>query len=231
MIDTKLERYRKSPRLRRTKNHHGVIALHTLAGNSSDHSQRTDGLTGQPRHPRYRRGFNPHSRMGIIIPMAGIVPRFRGVCCTRMMRGRLRGRLAIVVRTLTHDLGILFSSRPTDESLRDALPKAVKAKLKSLRQPFNAVFHAVKSELNGQIADYFARSLFRREEHQGREPLKALSPLPADSFNLFQKGCKKYYLVRPPRLVSPKRRGFYRRGGTFGITHPDHQARAHLVWL
>lgn len=87
---------------------------------------------------------------------------------------------------------LMFDSVLTGKQ-RDAFQKAIKPKLKSLRKPFHVVFHPVKSDLNGQIADYFAWSLFRREEHQDHEPLKALSPIQPDSFNLFQKGYKKYY--------------------------------------
>lgn len=87
---------------------------------------------------------------------------------------------------------LVFDSVLTGKQ-RGAFIKAVKPRLKSLQKPFHIVFHPVKSDLNGQIADYFAWSTFRKLEHQDHEPLTGLQPIDPQIFNLFASGHTRYY--------------------------------------
>lgn len=76
---------------------------------------------------------------------------------------------------------------------REAFLKAVKPSLKTLGILFRVAFHPVKSDLNGQIADYFAWSLFRSLESGDTEPLAELSAFDFKPFDLFVNGHTRYY--------------------------------------
>lgn len=107
-----------------------------------------------------------------------------GLAFARWISNGLRGDFDEVI--------LMFDSVLTGKQ-RDAFQKKLKPLLKKLSKPFHIVFHPVKSDLNGQIADYFAWSTFRRLESQDEEPLRALSTVEHDVFNLFQSGHTKYY--------------------------------------
>lgn len=70
---------------------------------------------------------------------------------------------------------------------------AIKPPLKKLNVDYRIAFHPVKSDLNGQIADYFAWSTFRSLESKDDLPLEVLAPVQHSIFNLFQNGHTKYY--------------------------------------
>jgi hypothetical protein len=55
------------------------------------------------------------------------------------------------------------------------------------------VFHPVKSDLNGQIADYFSWAWFRRIERNDVESMNALSGIPWSKFDLFRNGHTQYW--------------------------------------
>ncbi|AZS12330.1 hypothetical protein SEA_KENNA_54 [Gordonia phage Kenna] len=74
-----------------------------------------------------------------------------------------------------------------------AFKSAVVPQLKQLDAEFRLLFHPVKSELNGQIADYFSWSLFRELESNDPEPRARLKPVPWTNFNLFQRGHTRYW--------------------------------------
>lgn len=76
---------------------------------------------------------------------------------------------------------------------RNAFSSAMKPHLKQLRKPFHIAFHPVKSDLNGQIADYFAWSVFRKLESQDPLPLEALAGVTHTDFNLFRNGTTRYW--------------------------------------
>lgn len=87
---------------------------------------------------------------------------------------------------------LVFDSVLTGKQ-RAAFLKAVKPALKHLQKPFHVAFHPVKSDLNGQIADYFAWSVFRKLESNDDLPLEALRGIPHDRFNIFQNGHTRYW--------------------------------------
>lgn len=87
---------------------------------------------------------------------------------------------------------LVFDSVLTGKQ-RDAFLKAVKPLLKGLHKPFHVAFHPVKSDLNGQIADYFAWSMFRNLEVDDPEPLRSLQPVRHTMFNIFRNGNIRYW--------------------------------------
>jgi hypothetical protein len=87
---------------------------------------------------------------------------------------------------------VVFDSVLTGKQ-RDAFSKAVKPALKALDKPFHIAFHPVKSDLNGQIADYFAWSVFRSLEASDPKPLQALIGVNHSRFNIFERGHTRYW--------------------------------------
>ncbi|WP_353107921.1 DUF3800 domain-containing protein [Gordonia sp. (in: high G+C Gram-positive bacteria)] len=74
-----------------------------------------------------------------------------------------------------------------------AFKQAVIPNLKKIDVKFRLLFHPVKSELNGQIADYFSWSLYRHLEVDDPEPRARLAKIPWTDFNLFQSGHTQYW--------------------------------------
>ncbi|GAC81654.1 Protein of unknown function [Gordonia malaquae] len=74
-----------------------------------------------------------------------------------------------------------------------AFKQAVVPNLKKLDVKFRLLFHPVKSELNGQIADYFSWSLYRHLEVGDSEPRARLAKVQWTDFNLFQSGHTRYW--------------------------------------
>lgn len=87
-----------------------------------------------------------------------------------------------------HEQVVLVFDSVLTGNQRAAFLKTVKPILKTLQLPFHVTFHPVKSDLNGQIADYFAWSTFRSLEHRDLEPLRALEGVEHDTFDLFRNG-------------------------------------------
>ncbi|WP_211090494.1 DUF3800 domain-containing protein [Nesterenkonia sedimenti] len=87
---------------------------------------------------------------------------------------------------------LVFDSVLTGKQ-RKAFLKVVKPKIKSLGVPFHVMFHPVKSDLNGQIADYLAWSTYRWLENEDPGPLEALEPIDPQLFDLFSQGNTRYY--------------------------------------
>jgi hypothetical protein len=69
----------------------------------------------------------------------------------------------------------------------------VKPTLAALGRPYSVMFHAVKADLNGQIADYFAWSVFRHLESGDPLPLAAIGSITHERFNLFRTGHTRYW--------------------------------------
>lgn len=87
---------------------------------------------------------------------------------------------------------MIFDSVLTKKE-QGAFKKAVVPKLKKLDVKFRLLFHPVKSELNGQIADYFSWSLYRHLEANDPEPRARLTKIQWTEFNLFQNGHTRYW--------------------------------------
>lgn len=70
---------------------------------------------------------------------------------------------------------------------------SLKSSLNTLGKPYRIAFMPVKSDLNGQIADYFAWSQFRRLESGDTSPSEELSSVKHTTFNMFQTGHTRYW--------------------------------------
>ncbi|ALA68164.1 DUF3800 domain-containing protein [Corynebacterium lactis] len=69
---------------------------------------------------------------------------------------------------------LVFDSVLTGKE-RDAFQKNIKPVLKDLKFEYKVLFHPVKQDLNGQIADYFSWAWFRMLENQDTTAFDALS--------------------------------------------------------
>ena len=72
--------------------------------------------------------------------------------------------------------------------------KVVKPILGTLGVPYRVLFHPVKQDLNGQIADYFSWAAFRLLERNDGEAVRQLMATSNwDDFNLFEKERQTYW--------------------------------------
>ena len=74
-----------------------------------------------------------------------------------------------------------------------AFKAAVKPALKQLDIPFRIAFHPVKSDLNGQIADYFSWAWLRHVESKNPAAMEALGGVKWTQFNLYRKGTRRWW--------------------------------------
>ncbi|WP_314324189.1 DUF3800 domain-containing protein [Paenarthrobacter ilicis] len=107
--------------------------------------------------------------------------------------GKALARWVAVAVGGNHDQVVLVFDSVLTGKQRDAFMKAVKPALKALEKPFHVAFHPVKSDLNGQIADYFAWSVFRSLEAKDPLPLEALVGISHSKFNIFERGHTRYW--------------------------------------
>jgi len=87
---------------------------------------------------------------------------------------------------------IIFDKALTQKD-RGAFEGTVKPELKKLGLPFHIYFHRTMSDMNGQIADYAAWSLYVWLERQEPRPLNELKDLKPSYFDIFRKGKIHYY--------------------------------------
>lgn len=88
---------------------------------------------------------------------------------------------------------LIFDSVLTGKE-RDAFTKKLKPELQELRFRYKILFHPVKQDLNGQIADYYSWSWFRKIEHGDSRYFDKLSQTtPWSQFDLFRSGSKQYW--------------------------------------
>lgn len=82
---------------------------------------------------------------------------------------------------------------------RNAFLKKLKPQLANLRIPYRVLFHPVKQDLNGQIADYFSWAMFRYLENGDITAYETLRQSAEwDDFNLFNRG-KTIYWRQPKK--------------------------------
>ncbi|WP_431837537.1 DUF3800 domain-containing protein [Cellulomonas sp. Y8] len=74
-----------------------------------------------------------------------------------------------------------------------AFKAAVKPALKQLGIPFRVAFHPVKSDLNGQIADYFSWAWLRHVESGDPSGVEALAGIRWTRFDLYQRGTRRWW--------------------------------------
>lgn len=107
--------------------------------------------------------------------------------------GRAMGKWIGSVIARDHDQVVMVFDSVLTGKQQDAFKAAVKPLLKQLPVPFRLVFHPVKSDLNGQIADYFSWAWFRHLEHGDQGPRQSLAGIPWTDFHLFRNGRTKYW--------------------------------------
>lgn len=89
---------------------------------------------------------------------------------------------------------LVFDSVLTGKK-QDAFLKLLKPQLRRLPIHYRVLFHPVKQDLNGQIADYFSWAWYRKVERGDPEHARELMSLANWSeFNLFQSGRTRYWL-------------------------------------
>ncbi|EFK55364.1 DUF3800 domain-containing protein [Corynebacterium genitalium ATCC 33030] len=88
---------------------------------------------------------------------------------------------------------MIFDSVLTGKK-RNAFLKKIKPILGELGVKYRVLFHPVKQDLNGQIADYFSWAAYRTLERQDSATEDRLKEaVHWDDFNLFQKGDRVYW--------------------------------------
>ncbi|PMC61192.1 hypothetical protein CJ204_12320 [Corynebacterium xerosis] len=88
---------------------------------------------------------------------------------------------------------LVFDSVLTGKK-QDAFLKQLKPELSKLSVPYRVLFHPVKQDLNGQIADYFSWAWFRFVERDDAAPSQALGKHPNwSTFDLFNTGTTRYW--------------------------------------
>lgn len=92
-----------------------------------------------------------------------------------------------------HKVVLIFDSVLVGRE-RDAFLKNIKPVFRDLKLEFRILFHPVKQDLNGQIADYFSWAFFQLKEHEKPEYSEVLSKHHKwDNFNIFQAGRILYW--------------------------------------
>ncbi|WP_373138201.1 DUF3800 domain-containing protein [Mycobacterium marinum] len=107
--------------------------------------------------------------------------------------GRAMGKWIASVVATNHDQVVMVFDSVLTGRQQDGIKSAVKPELKQLSVPFRLVFHPVKSDLNGQIADYFSWAWFRHIERGDPEPRSSLAGIPWTEFHLFRNGHTRYW--------------------------------------
>lgn len=120
-------------------------------------------------------------------------PRFQDEVALLSLFGKAMGRWIEKAVAVDHDQVVMVFDSVLTGKKQDAFKRTMKPALKSLGVPFRISFHPVKQDLNGQIADYFSWSAFRRLERGDDGPVRALSGIPWTMFNLFPAGTSRYW--------------------------------------
>lgn len=92
-----------------------------------------------------------------------------------------------------YQIVVLFDQALTSKK-QGAFMAAVKPELKRLRKPFRIYFHQMKTDANGQIADYICWSKYVELERSENRPWQAIQQtLRSTSFNIFRSSHTRYY--------------------------------------
>lgn len=107
--------------------------------------------------------------------------------------GTAMGRWICKAAGTGHDQVVLVFDSVLTGRKQDAFKAAVKPALKQLGIPFHLCFHPVKSDLNGQIADYFSWAMFRRLENRDNRSYLQLWFDGWTEFHIFHNGHTRYW--------------------------------------
>lgn len=106
--------------------------------------------------------------------------------------GGALGKYLLMVEHTTYSPIVLIFDSALSAKHRKAFLGAVKPQLTRLGRPYRIMFKPVKEDVNGQVADYYAWSLFRRLE-SGDNSLLSRLPIRHTTFNIFQRGHTRYW--------------------------------------
>lgn len=109
-----------------------------------------------------------------------------------LFAGALSKWLLKAIRPEFDHIVIMFDVALTKRHQK-AFLATIKPILAGIGRPYSILFHSVKADLNGQIADYFAWSVFRSLESGDPLPLAAIASVPHEQFNLFRNGHTRYW--------------------------------------
>jgi hypothetical protein len=89
---------------------------------------------------------------------------------------------------------VIVFDQALSKKKQGAFMAAVKPELKAIRKPFRIYFHQMKTDANGQIADYICWAKFVELERNEMRPWSAITTrLRPTSFNIFHNGHTQYY--------------------------------------
>ncbi len=108
-----------------------------------------------------------------------------------LIGGALAKYLLKAVNPMADPIILMFDSALSAKQ-RNAFIKAVKPTLNLIGRAHHIMFKPVKEDVNGQIADYYAWSLFRSLEAKDDSWLKSL-PHNHTTFDMFQRGHTRYW--------------------------------------
>lgn len=124
-------------------------------------------------------------------------PKVQSEVAILAVLGKAMGRwLAKAAIQDHHDQLILVFDSVLTGKKQDAFKSELKPALKALGIPYHLTFHPVKSDLNGQIADYYSWAWFRRIEHKDDSwlgPFLAPTAPRWDHFDVFGNGSTRYW--------------------------------------
>jgi len=96
-------------------------------------------------------------------------------------------------RQLKYDQIIIVIDRSLTNREQNYRKNALKPRLKQFGRPYELFFFQTKSDPNAQVADYGAWAKFVSLQRKNYIPLRALSHLIENDFNVFRKGSKRFY--------------------------------------
>lgn len=120
-------------------------------------------------------------------------PKLQNDVAMFSMFGTAMGRWIMSVPGNDYDQVVLVFDSVLTGKNRGAFTAKVVPELKKLGVSYRLLFHPVKSDLNGQIADYYSWAMFRKLESNDPRPCEQLAGPHWDDFNLFNQGTTLYY--------------------------------------
>ncbi|MGX1739159.1 DUF3800 domain-containing protein [Corynebacterium flavescens] len=136
-------------------------------------------------------GYGVHS---LWIDKAYTHPTYQDEVKLLALFGTAMGKWIHKARSDGYDKVVMIFDSVLTGKKQSAFIKELKPCLKETGKEFKILFHPVKQDLNGQVADYFSWSFFRSMEggdHEHFYRLKARTEW--TNFNLFQRGHIRYW--------------------------------------
>jgi hypothetical protein len=120
-------------------------------------------------------------------------PSFQNAKFYSLLGSALVKYLLKVHKNSPYEKVIVVFDQALSRAEQDSFLKTAKPVLKAIGKPYAIYFHRTMSDFNGQIADYCAWAKFVSLERAEMRPLKALSLVPSETFDIFHAGHTYYY--------------------------------------